>query len=43
MPPTTIRSFAGIMENPRVTKRDTLTITRRVLRIICQRRREILD
>lgn len=43
MIPITIRSFAGIMENPSVTKRDTLTITRRVLRIICQRRREIMD
>ncbi len=37
-----IKALAGIMENPGITKRDTLTISRRVTRYICQQRRRLL-
>ena len=38
MKPSLIKTLATIGEKPTVTKRDTLTITRRVLRHVCQKR-----
>jgi len=38
-----VRAFARIAEKPGITKRDTLTIARRVLRQICQAKRATHD
>ena len=40
---TLVLSLARLVEKPGITKRDTLTIARRVLRHICKARRDIHD
>ncbi len=42
MNPSLIKTLAAIGEKPAVTQRDTLTITRRVLRHVCQTRANLL-